>query len=146
MEFEGNIWKEGKFWLAEIPFLNAMTQGHSKKEALDMAIDMVFELLDAYFGSHKSIGISLHQENKKSDKFYISGVNEHDVSLLLSLSLRRLREETGLTVRDVCKKLHFQSTRSYSKYEQGKTMPSVYTYDKLIKIIMPSRSHGMRIG
>lgn len=41
MRFPGKIYKDGKFWLAEIPILEAMTQGHTRKEALEMVADMV---------------------------------------------------------------------------------------------------------
>jgi hypothetical protein len=34
MRLSGRIWKDGKFWLAEVPMLDAMTQGHSEREAL----------------------------------------------------------------------------------------------------------------
>jgi len=39
MEFEGKVWKDGKFWLVEVPALNVMTQGTTKKEVLEMAQD-----------------------------------------------------------------------------------------------------------
>jgi len=41
MRFSGKIYKDGRFWLAEIPILDAVTQGHTRKEALEMAADMV---------------------------------------------------------------------------------------------------------
>jgi hypothetical protein len=37
MRFEGTLVHDGKFWLAEIPLLNGMTQGRTRKEALYMA-------------------------------------------------------------------------------------------------------------
>ncbi len=36
MRFSGKIYKDGKFWLAEIPILDLMAQGHTKKEAYEM--------------------------------------------------------------------------------------------------------------
>ena len=41
MRFSGKIYKDGRFWLAEIPILDVMTQGHTRKGALEMAADMV---------------------------------------------------------------------------------------------------------
>ncbi len=29
MRFSGKVYKDGKFWLAEIPILDVMTQGHT---------------------------------------------------------------------------------------------------------------------
>ena len=33
MRFYGKVYKDGKFWLAEMPLLDTMTQGHTRKEA-----------------------------------------------------------------------------------------------------------------
>ncbi len=41
MRFSGKIYKDGKFWLAEIPILDLMTQGRTKKEACEMVADML---------------------------------------------------------------------------------------------------------
>ena len=41
MRFQGKVYKDGKFWLAEIPMLDAMTQGYTKKEACVMVKDLI---------------------------------------------------------------------------------------------------------
>ena len=41
MRVQGRIFEDGGFWLAEVPILDAMTQGTSKEDALDMAKDLV---------------------------------------------------------------------------------------------------------
>jgi predicted RNase H-like HicB family nuclease len=41
MRFEGKLTRDGKWWLAEIPLLDATTQGHTRKEALEMIADWV---------------------------------------------------------------------------------------------------------
>ena len=46
MRFSGKVFKDGKFWLAEIPILDAMTQGHTKKEAFEMAVDMIKSMVN----------------------------------------------------------------------------------------------------
>ncbi len=51
MELEGRVWKDSQssWWLVEISFLDIMTQGKTRKEALDMIKDAVMELLqDSY--------------------------------------------------------------------------------------------------
>jgi len=45
MRFSGSIYKDGKFWLAEIPILDLMTQGKTKKEAYEMLSDMLESLV-----------------------------------------------------------------------------------------------------
>jgi hypothetical protein len=54
MRFEGKVVRDGKFWLAEIPLLERMTEGKTRKEALEMAagdtvptVDKLDELLKA---------------------------------------------------------------------------------------------------
>ena len=44
MRFQGKIYKDGNFWLVEVPIFDAMTQGHTHKEALAMIADW-FETL-----------------------------------------------------------------------------------------------------
>ena len=39
MRFEGRLIRDGKWWLAEIPLLDGMTQGRTRKEALVMIGD-----------------------------------------------------------------------------------------------------------
>lgn len=46
MRVEVRVFEEGAFWLAEVPALDAMTQGTSKEDALYMAKDMVECLAD----------------------------------------------------------------------------------------------------
>jgi len=46
MRFSGKIYKDGKFWLAEIPILDLMTQGRTKKEAYEMVADMLEYLVN----------------------------------------------------------------------------------------------------
>jgi predicted RNase H-like HicB family nuclease len=41
MRFHGRVYKDGKFWLAEVPILDAMTQGHTRKEALAIVKDLL---------------------------------------------------------------------------------------------------------
>ena len=44
MRFSGRVYEDGKFWLAEVPVLDAMTQGRTREEALDMAGDLLESL------------------------------------------------------------------------------------------------------
>src|SRR5262249_23980008 len=41
MRLHGRVYKDGKFWLAEVPMLDAMTQGRTRKEALGMVADLL---------------------------------------------------------------------------------------------------------
>ena len=46
MRLYGRVYKDGKWWLAEVPLLDAMTQGRSRKEALAMVADLLETLVE----------------------------------------------------------------------------------------------------
>ncbi len=46
MRFEGRLIRDGKWWLAEVPLLEAMTQGRTRKEALFMIGDWLETMVD----------------------------------------------------------------------------------------------------
>lgn len=46
MRFEGTVSRDGRFWLAEIPLLDAMTQGRTRAEALEMICDWLETMID----------------------------------------------------------------------------------------------------
>jgi len=103
MEIEGKIWREENVWLVEIPSLDAMTQGKSRKNALRMTQDLIEEMMGAYFGNAVT----------KKFKIFVADEKEHivitanDTKLLLALSLRRFEKllESGfeaVVATDVC--------------------------------------------
>lgn len=46
MRLEGRVWKDGKFWLIEVPALEAMTQGRTKAESYVMIKDLLETMAD----------------------------------------------------------------------------------------------------
>src|SRR5207302_9971437 len=46
MTFSGNVYRDGRFWLAEIPALDAMTQGRTRKQALAMVADWLESMVN----------------------------------------------------------------------------------------------------
>src|SRR5690348_9815401 len=143
MEMEGKIWKDGKFWLVEVPALDAMTQGKTRKEALAMAEDLVFEMARGYFEDEidKDFAITVI-DYKKS----IVGITASDNRLLLALSLRRQREKSGSTVREASERLGSKSPNAYAQYERGKTSISVDKYEALLIAANPSERLRLRIA
>ena len=89
MRFSGKIYKDGRFWLAEIPILDAMTQGHTRKETLEMAADMVETMAN--------------KEGFRVEVALVSGnefeVGSTDHNSLISLLLRCKRELNNPCVR-----------------------------------------------
>src|SRR5262249_56720605 len=95
MRFHGRVYKDGKFWLVEIPILNAMTQGHTRKEALAMVKDLLETL-----ANHPGFAVQVHPG--KQEEFEVSST---DMRIMISLLLRRQRERSGLSLAEAAQRL-----------------------------------------
>ncbi|NGX63909.1 MAG: hypothetical protein KR126chlam6_01331 [Candidatus Anoxychlamydiales bacterium] len=139
MEFEGKIWKEKNHWLIEITSLDLITQGKTRKEALFMLKDAVYELIQYYF--KKKSKIIINEYGKE-----IVGISTSDTKVLLALSLRRQREKENLTIRDIVHRLKFKSPNAYSQYERGQINLSLEQYEKMLTAINPSSHYLFRLA
>jgi hypothetical protein len=129
MRFSGTIYKDGKFWLAEIPILDLMTQGRTKKEVFEMVADMLESLVN-------KDGFKVEVYKGKKEKFEVgSSKPKHMVSLLL----QRKRELSGLSLAQVASRLGMKSRNTYARYEQGYSVPSVEKFDELLNAVCPQR-------
>lgn len=127
MRFSGKIYKDGKFWLAEIPILNLMTQGHTKSEAYEMVVDMLESLVNK-----KDFKVKVYKKSK--DLFEVSSSEpKHMISLLL----QRKRELSGLSLSQVANRLGASSRNTYARYEQGKSVPTVERLNELLHAVCP---------
>lgn len=142
MEIEGKIWKDGKFWFIEVPALDAMTQGKTRKEVLAMAEDLVFEMARSYFEDEIDRDFSVAIVDYKKN---VVGITASNNKLLLALSLRRQREKSGSTVREASERLGSKSPNAYAQYERGKTSISVDKYEELLIAANPSERLRLRI-
>lgn len=129
MRFPGRVTKDGKYWLAEISALNAVTQGRTKREAFAMAEDLVETMADA-----KGFRATVYPTGGESFEI---GANQ--LGVLLALLLRRQRERRGMTLEEAAHKLGQRSKNAYARYEQGKTMPTVEKLEQLLKAIAPGQ-------
>ena len=136
MYLEGKIYKDGKFWLAEIPALDAMTQGHTKAEAMDMIIDWLDTAID-----NSEFHAKIFDMHK--DVFTIESVKPN---LVLALLLRRQRAKSGLTIRDIAKLLNLKSHNSYSQYEKGSVEPSLSQVERFVTAMNPERKVTLKVG
>ena len=82
MRFAGRMYRDGKFWLAEIPILTVMTQGYTCKETFEMVTDLVETLAD-------QDGFSVTVHAGKNGTFEVSS---SDTRTMVSLLLQRQRE------------------------------------------------------
>jgi predicted RNase H-like HicB family nuclease len=138
MELEGRVWKDSdsSWWLVEISFLDIMTQGKTRKHALEMIKDAVMELLKDSYGEllNKQFHLTVNlYENG------IIGLGASDEKLLFALGLKRQRLRSGSTIRDVSRRLKSKSPNAYARYERAQVRPSVEKYAELLHAANPSR-------
>ena len=134
MRFHGRIYKDGEFWLAEIPILDAMTQGRTRKDALGMVEDLLETLANRQ-------GFSLALHPGKQDDFEVSS---SDARTMTSLLLRRQREGSGLSLADVATRLGAKSRNAYARYERGTSVPTIEKLNELLQAVSPDRDFVLR--
>lgn len=134
MRFQGRIRKDGKWWLAEVPVFDAMTQGRTRKEALEMIEDWFITIVDRK-------GFSLLTHAVHADEFEISSA---DSRTMISLLLQRQRQKSGLSLAQAAERLGAKSRNAYARYEQGVSVPTVEKLDELLRAIAPDREIVVR--
>ena len=127
MRFSGKIYKDGKYWLAEIPILDLMTQGRTKREAYEMVADMLDTMVN-----QKDFEITVFKGKK--DTFE---VGSSDAKYFVRLLLQRKRELSGLSLSQVASRLGMSSRNTYARYEQGKSVPSGEKLNDLLRAVCP---------
>ena len=129
MRFRGKVYEDGEFWLAEVPVLEAMTQGRSKEEALVMAGDLLESLANR-------AGFSVTVHPGADDEFEVSSP---DTRGLVSLLLRRQRERSGLSLAEAAERLGAKSRNAYARYERGTSAPTLEKLSELLRAVSPDR-------
>ncbi len=120
MRFQGRICRNGRWWLAEVPVFDAMTQGRSRKEAFEMISDWFATMVD-----RRGFSVQIHPTG--ADDFE---VGSEDSRAMISLLLRRQRQRSGLTLAQVAQRLGARSRNAYARYEQGVSVPTVEKLDE----------------
>jgi predicted RNase H-like HicB family nuclease/DNA-binding XRE family transcriptional regulator len=127
MRFSGKVFKDGNFWLAEIPILDIMTQGHTKKEAYGMALDAIKSMVNK-----DDFEVEIYKGKKGNFE-----IASPDTKSLISLLLQRKREISGLSLSQVATRLGFTSRNTYARYEKGQTMPTLGKLSELLRAVDP---------
>lgn len=127
MRFSGKIYKDGKFWLAEIPILDLMTQGHTKKEAYEMVADMLETMVN-----REEFKVKVYK--KSNDSFEVGSLQPKP---MISLLLQRKRELSGLSLSQVASRLEVSSRNTYARYEHGKSVPTIEKLNELLNAVCP---------
>ncbi len=134
MRFEGTVVRDGRWWLAEVPLLEAMTQGRTRKEALEMIGDWLETMVNRpdFHATVYPLG---------SAEFEVAG---SDAAAMTALLLRRRREASGTTLRDLATRLGSSSRNAYARYERGDSVPTVEKLDALLKATSPGGDFVIR--
>jgi DNA-binding transcriptional regulator YiaG len=127
MRFSGRIYKDGKFWLAEIPILDLMTQGRTKKEAYEMVADMLETIVN-------KDGFKVNVFKGANNTFE---VGSSEAKHLIRLLLQRKRKISGLSLSQVANRLGTSSRNIYARYEQGRSVPTVEKLNALLHAVCP---------
>lgn len=129
MRFHGKVYKDGRFWLAEVPILHVMTQGRTRTEALAMAKDLLETLVNRP-------GFAVDVYPRQNGKFEVSA---SDMRSLIGLLLRRQRERSGLSLAEAAERLGAKSRNAYARYERGTSAPTVEKLSELLQAVAPGQ-------
>jgi hypothetical protein len=129
MRFAGRVFKVGRQWAVEVPLLDVVSQGRTKKDAIEMIGDAI-EALANKPGFHVDLFPG------SGDYFEVGSA---DQSTLTALLLRRARQQSGLSLAQVAKRLGSTSVNAYARYEQGRSTPSVQKLTELFGAVSPNR-------
>jgi hypothetical protein len=64
-------------------------------------------------------------------------ITSSDLKPLMALFLKTLRQDAGLTVREVTARLGKTSPNYYAQYEQGKALPGLDLLSDFIRVLKP---------
>lgn len=129
MRFQGRLHKEGRFWLAEVPVFDAMTQGGTRRAALDMIADWFVSM-----AGRKGFSVKIHAIGKSRFE-----VNSSDTRVMVSLLLQRQRQKSGLSLAQAAQRLGAKSRNAYARYERGASVPTVEKLEELLRAVTPGR-------
>ena len=128
MRFQGRVYKDTGVWLVEVPIFDAISQGRTRIESLEMIKDWFVTMVD-------KPGFAVEIHSGKSGEFEIAS---DDLRSMISLLLQRRRQQSGLSLGEAAERLGARSRNAYARYERGESLPTVEKLDQLLKAV----SHG----
>jgi len=126
--FKGRVYKEGKFWIIEVPDLDLMTQGHTKDDAYDMLVDLLMTATNRH-------GFKADIARHRNNTFLLRGRDEQSEKNLIALLLKRQRARAGLSLSDMARLLKASSKNAYARYEHGESVPSPIMMEKMLRVM-----------
>lgn len=129
MRFAGRVFRVGRYWAVEVPILDVVSQGRTRKDALEMIADAVESLINrSDFKLDVYPGAGEHFE-----------VGSEDQATLTAFLLRRARQRAGLSLAQVAQRLGAASINAYARYEQGRSAPTVQKLSQLFAAVTSHR-------
>ncbi len=129
MRFSGKVYRDESFWLAEVPVLEAITQGRTRKEALEMIEDWFISMVNL-----PGFSVTVDLTDKREFE-----VGSSDVRSMISLLLQRQRQKSGLSLAEAASKLGARSRNAYARYERGESVPTIEKLDQLLHAVSADR-------
>ena len=129
MRFSGRVYRDGRWWLAEVPIFAAATQGRTRREALEMIEDWFVTMID-----ESEFLVEAHLEDGNHVE-----IDASDLKPMIGLLLQRQRHRSGLTLAEVAERLGINSRNAYSRYERGESVPTVEKLDQLLRAVSADR-------
>lgn len=136
MRVQGGIFEDDGFWLAEVPILDAMTQGASKEDALDMVKDLVETL-----ANRPGFSVTVHSCPDGNIE-----LGSDDVAGLVALILHRQRTRNGLSLPEAARRLGAKSPSAYARYERGDSAPTLKKLSELMAAVSPGCDFVLQRG
>lgn len=125
MRFQGKVHRDSGVWLAEVPVFDAMTQGRTRANALEMIPDW-FETMVGQEG----FKVEVHPG--KAGDFEVSSP---DLRRMIGLLLQRRRQRSGISLRQAAERLGARSPNAYARYERGDSLPTMDKLDELLRAV-----------
>jgi len=129
MRLGGEIIKSGHFWAIGVPILGVFTQGRTKKEAYEMIADAIESL----------VNVPGFKVDVYPGKGHYFEVGTRDIAFMIAFLLRRQRIKHGLSLAEVALSLGAKSLNAYARYEQGKSIPTIEKFSRLLSAVAPER-------
>lgn len=124
MQMRGKVWKDGKFWVIDLPVIGRSTQGFSKKEALYMITDLVKTMLD-----DPDYEVEAMAEGK--DGFVLT---VKDPMPLFAFLIKELRAMNGISIAEMARRLGGSSRNNVAQYETGKHEPGLRKFQDMLRV------------
>lgn len=132
----GRVTKDegSQLWAVEISAVGGHTQGRSRKEAFEMAADLVKEMVKDKFDRPRFKATAADYPAAGDDAILIE---TNDPAVVAAYVLWFQRTTHGLSLADVRKRLGSSSRTIYYRCERGTSVPTIGRYYELLAAVAP---------